>query len=95
VTATLVSHPTNCCSRASRGEIGVLAHQVRRLWQREPSVQPDEREPVLRQLIDIDVQLQRLGVRDRTTKLDSEGLSQLRDCSQRLDRLRRYWPADL
>ncbi len=70
-----------------------LRRQTRRLWNNDPDLGPSEREPVIVELTDIDLRLERLAMRSRWTELDERDVQDLADCSYRLSRLEAHWTA--
>lgn len=68
-----------------------LKAEARRLLHQEPALHGPEREAAVRELIDVDLQLERVGLRARWTPLADQDLAELQDCSRRLERLRCCW----
>lgn len=72
-------------------ELDQLTAQARRLWDREPAVAHDDREAIVHELIDVDLQLERISLRARWTTLDAGDLAELENCSQRIQSLQCHW----
>ena len=71
-----------------------LTSQARRLWMREPEVDPALRSDVLAELLDIDLTLQRLTLRNTWAMLDSDQMGELDTCRRRLGDLSVRWSPD-
>jgi hypothetical protein len=71
-----------------------LTSQTRRLWMREPEVDSALRSDVLAELLDIDLTLQRLTLRNTWAVLDSEQIGELDTCRRRLADLSDRWSPD-
>ncbi len=68
-----------------------LIAEARLLWHAEPVVHPDERERILIELIDLDLELERLTIRSRSEPLGAVDERALAHCADRLSKLRIHW----
>ena len=71
-----------------------LSTQVRRLWMREPKVDQAIRSDVLAELLDIELTLQRLTLRESWACLDPADVEQVATCRRRLAVLSDRWSPD-
>lgn len=72
-------------------ELGRLLAETRRLWEEEPAVPTDGREAVVRELIDIDLVLERLLLRTRWGSFDADDAAELQRCAGRLHFIQGLW----
>ncbi|MEM7272383.1 MAG: hypothetical protein AAF547_04820 [Actinomycetota bacterium] len=70
-----------------------LRSRIRDLWHQAPSAREGERESVVVELMDLDLELERLALRARQHRIGDEERASLADCTSRLGALGRHWPA--
>ncbi len=79
---------------SSSEDLEDLSTQARRLWMREPKVDAAIRSDVLAELLDIELTLQRLTLREGWTCLDQAEVEQVATCRRRLAVLSDRWSPD-
>lgn len=72
-------------------QLGRLLAETRRLWEEEPAVTTDGRETIVRELIDIDLLLERLLLRTRWGAFNADDAAELQHCAHRLQFLQGLW----
>lgn len=74
--------------------VEALMVEARWLLDREPMVGLDEREAVVHELFEVDLALERLGLRARAASLSDLDLDELERCARQLERLRCCWVSE-